>query len=230
MKRKVITVLAVIVLLAGISIFLLPTIFQWYYNQTVTEYIERFEEDTTDPEDNGLLEALYQKLLAENQKLFDQGQSELKDPFSYETPGIDLMEYGLKDNSIGYLVIPKIDERLPVYLGASEENMKKGAVHLTETSYPIGGVNTNSVIAAHRGYYRANMFKNIDRLQVGDEMYIQNFRETLHYKVVETTIIMPDEVDKILIQDGRDMVTLLSCHPYGQNKQRYVVYCERDER
>ena len=229
MKKKVITIIAVLVLLAGMLIFMFPMISQWFYDKNVTDYVGKFENEVEDPTNDELLEALYQRLLAENQRLFEEGQSELKDPFSYETPGIDLTAYGLSDNSIGYLVIPRIDERLPIYLGANEENMKLGAVHLTETSYPIGGLNTNSVIAAHRGYYRASMFKNIDQLKPGDEVFIQNFRETLRYKVAETTVIMPDESDKILIQEGKDMVTLLSCHPYGQNRQRYVVYCERDE-
>lgn len=234
MRRKIIKSLALLVLLTGSGIFLLPRIYQWNYEREVTRYMERFEEDINNKIDENLeniqlQSELYLRLLAENIRLYEEGQKGLKDPFSYEAPGIDLTAYGLKDNSIGYLVIPSIDQTLPIYLGASLENMEKGAVHLTQTSYSIGGINTNTVLAAHRGYYQALMFAEIDKIQLGDEVFIRNFRETLRYKVVETKAIMPDEVDQILIQEGKDMVTLLSCHPYGQNRQRYLVYCERDE-
>jgi sortase A len=115
---------------------------------------------------------------------------------------------------------------LPVYLGANDANMSKGAVHLTQTSYPIGGENTNSVIAAHRGTHLM-MFLNIHRMVVGDEVIVTNFREPLTYRVVEIKIIDPSETDEILIQKDRDLVTLVTCNPINGNYQRYVVYCER---
>ncbi|MDL2251174.1 class C sortase, partial [Lachnospiraceae bacterium OttesenSCG-928-J05] len=172
-------------------------------------------------------DALYEFLKAENERLYAQKQKDLKDPFSYEIPGINLSTFGITDNLIGFLTIPRIEETLPLYLGANEQNMTKGAVHLTQTSYPIGGNNTNVVIAAHRGYYQANMFRHIDKLEIGDNVYIKNFRETLTYQVVETKIINPDAINEVLIREQRDMITLLSCHPYMYNYKRYVVYCER---
>lgn len=102
-----------------------------------------------------------------------------------------------------------------------------GAAHLTQTSYPIGGENTNCVLAAHRGYYKAPMLREVERLQIGDTVYLQNFRETLTYTVSELRIIDPSDVDALLIQPGRDLLTLVTCHPLGSNRQRYVVYCER---
>lgn len=98
---------------------------------------------------------------------------------------------------------------------------------MTETSYPIGGENTNCVLAAHRGSSRAAMFRDIELLEPGDRIYIENFREPLTYQVVETRVISPTDVQELLIQAGRDLVTLLTCHPYGHNYQRYVVFCER---
>ena len=91
----------------------------------------------------------------------------------------------------------------------------------------MGGPNTNCVLAAHRGYYRAPMLREVERLQIGDAVRVENFRETLEYRVVETRIIQPDDVQALLIQDGRDLLTLVTCHPLGSNAQRYVVYCER---
>ena len=109
----------------------------------------------------------------------------------------------------------------------NEENMSKGAAQLTETSMPIGGNNTNMAVVAHRGYSYAKMFREIEKLKIGDEIFITNFWETMTYKVERIEVISPDEIDKIRIQEGKDMVTLVTCHPYPHNYQRYLVYCER---
>ncbi len=205
--------------------FLYPYISQWVYDGNVADTKTNFEKEAAG--NNQQLEALYPVLVAENQRMFDEGQADLKYPFSFESPAIVLNEYGLSNNIIGIITIAKIGESLPIYLGASEENLKKGAVHLTGTSYPIGGENTNSVIGAHRGYRGAKMFRNIDELEIGDEIIIRDFRETKTYQVTETKVINPDEVDQILIEPGKDQVTLMSCHPYTKSEYRYLVYCER---
>lgn len=215
---------ALIVFLAGLGVFLYPIVSNWIYGRNVNEITTRFDSQI---EGNAKLDELYEILKQENKRLYQEGQKDLVDPFSYQQPGIDLMEYGISDNIIGYVVIPKINETLPIHLGASEENMNLGATHLTQTSYPIGGRNTNTVIAAHRGYYRANMFRYLPNLQQGDLVYIRNFRETLVYRVSSTEIILPNEIDKVLIQPDRDMLTLFTCHPYGKNTYRFVVYCDR---
>ena len=175
---------------------------------------------------SGPFEELYQYLMAENERLYMTGQDELTDAFSYQTAGIDLSGYGLKDGCIGYLEAPTIGVLMPIYLGANTENMKKGAVHMTQTSYPIGGDNTNAVIAAHRGGTR-EMLRNIHQIQIGDEIIITNFRERLVYRAVEVRIILPTQIGEVKIQEGHDLLTLLSCNPLGKNYQRYVLYCER---
>lgn len=85
----------------------------------------------------------------------------------------------------------------------------------------------SSVIAAHRGYSRTAMFRDIEALEIGDEVIIENFRETLIYEVADLRVILPTEVDQLMIQEGKDMVTLMTCHPYRHNYQRYVVFCVR---
>ena len=103
-----------------------------------------------------------------------------------------------------------------------------GAAVLGNTSAPIGGDNTNCVIAGHRGWKGADYFRHIDRLAVGDSVTLTNLWETLTYTVADIQIIQPHEVDKIKIQQGRDLLTLLTCHPYASGgRQRYVVYCEK---
>ena len=173
------------------------------------------------------LEELLRRVRAYNEKLYADGQKELVDPFSYETSSFDLSDYGIEDDMFGYLEIPAINVRLGLYLGATSENMTRGAVHLSQTSLPVGGTNTNAVIAAHRGSRYGEMFLHIDRLREGDEIDITNAWGKLVYKVASTAVIAPDEIGKVLIRPGRDMVTLISCTPYGSNRQRYVVYCDR---
>lgn len=106
--------------------------------------------------------------------------------------------------------------------------MSLGAAVLSETSMPIGGENTNCVISGHRGYSGAPYFRDIENLKIGSKVYITNPWDTLMYKVVKIDVINPDDVSSILIQEGKDMITLLTCHPYmSHGKYRYVVYCER---
>ena len=163
-----------------------------------------------------------------NERIFEEHQVGLCDAWSYQTPSFDLTAYGIEDGIIGVIYVPALDVELPIYLGANSANMAKGAVHLSQTSLPIGGENTNAVIAAHRGWYNAAYFRYIEKLNVGDQITITNLWETLIYQVTEIKIIDPNDVDEILIQPGKDMVTLLTCHPYASGgRQRYVVYCER---
>ena len=223
-KRNLALAIALALALTGAGLILYPTADNFIYEQQVERHEQAFiqkKEDNAQP-----YEDLYQYLKQENQRMFETGQSGLKDAFSYQTAGIDLTSYGITDGCIGFVEIPSINVKLPIYLGANTANMDKGAVHLTETSYPIGGINTNAVIAAHRAITK-NMFKNINKIRIGDKVLITNFREQLVYQVVRIEIIQPYEINKVKIQAGRDMVTLFSCDPPGQTTYRYVVYCER---
>ena len=171
---------------------------------------------------------LYEAMRQYNENIYANGQSGLTDAWAYQQPSFDLASYGIEDGVIGVINIPAMDIELPIYLGATYDNMAAGAVHLSQTSLPIGGDNTNCVIAAHRGWYGAPYFRYIDVLQPGDEIYITNLWETLTYKVSEIKVINPNDIDEILIQPGRELLTLLTCHPYASGgKYRYAVYCER---
>lgn len=163
-----------------------------------------------------------------NQQIFEERQSRLTKSGAYQASHFTLTDYGLPDETFGVITIPKLDLEMPLYLGATDENMTKGAAVLSETSILIGGKNTNAVIAGHRGWGGADYFRYVPDLAVGDEVLITNIWETLRYQVVGTKIIEPHDIEHILIQPGRDMVTLLTCHPYASGgKQRYLVYCER---
>ena len=173
-------------------------------------------------------EALWDDMLAYNQRIWDEKQAGLCDPWSYQQPSFTLGEYGLDEEVFGVITIPALDLEMPLYLGATSAHMAKGAAHLSQTSLPVGGMNTNCVIAGHRGYSGAAFFRYVPELKPGDEVIITNLWETMTYVVTDTKIIMPNEVDQILIQEGRDMITLLTCHPYASGgKQRYLVFCDR---
>lgn len=179
-----------------------------------------------DKSSKGDLKELYQKMKMYNLELNTKGQ-DVVDAFSYQDESVDLTEYGFKQNVIGVINIPKLKVKLPIYLGATTANMKKGAVHLTTTSLPLGEINSNVVIAAHRGMVRNKMFRHLDKLEEGDRVIITTMWDTLEYKVCKKEIIEPTDSSKILIQKGKDMVTLITCHPFRVNTHRYVVYCER---
>ena len=154
----------------------------------------------------------------------EHGQDGLYDPFGFAEPDLSVAEFGLPDDVVGSVDIPAIDVSLPVRLGASHDRLLEGAAHLTHTSYPVGGASTNAVIAAHRDF---GYFMDLDHLAIGDDVIVRNFLEPLHYHVAEIRVIDPDATDELLIQPGRDLVTLITCHPRGANGQRLLIIAER---
>ncbi len=188
---------------------------------------ERIKYDIEEEESQPYLDDLYQYMRRRNKELFESSQSQLDSQESYKYPEFDLKSYGLNTESIGTLEISRLGLKLPVFLGANDYNLTAGCGHLTYTTYPIGGFNTNCVIAVHRGLGGSDFLRYVEKLESGDVVRVQNYWYTLEYKVVDHVIVDPDEVDSVLIQPGKDMLTLYTCHPYGINNRRYLVYCER---
>lgn len=239
---------SLVLLVIGIAVLLFPVVSDWISRLQMGYEIDEFNRqaqemrtssnsgetdeavDSQGFQQNVDLDALLEQMKAYNENLYLTGQSGLVDPFSYEQPSFDLRQYGLSNNAFGYLEIPKMhDLRMPIYLGAGKQNMSLGAAQLSQTSIPIGGINTNTVIAGHRGAVSKAMFRYIHLLQTGDDVWVTNLWGTMHYRVSQIEIIEPTDVDKVLIQPGRDLVTLMTCTPLGKNYERYVVYCERVE-
>lgn len=223
--RKTSLVLAVLLAVAGFCVMLWPTFTGIRLESHAEEAAQTFLEERK-PEQQ------YPELLAElqayNRQLYSEKQCNLVDLEACEEPAADLPAYGIDDEIIGVLEIPTMELTMPIYLGASDAHLAEGAAVLGNTSAPIGGANTNCVIAGHRGWRGADYFRYIDRLQVGNTVKLINLWETLTYAVVDIQIIQPHEIEKIKIQQGRDLLTLVTCHPYASGgRQRYVVYCER---
>ena len=223
--RKTSLVLAALLAVAGICVMLWPVVTGYRLQANTDEAVQNFLEERK-PEQQ------YPELLAAlreyNQRIYAEKQCNLVDLEACEEPAADLTTYGVADEIIGVLEISAMELIMPVYLGASDAHLAAGAAVLGNTSAPIGGDNTNCVIAGHRGWRGADYFRRIDRLQVGDTVKLTNLWKTMTYTVSDIQIILPHEVDKIKIQQSRDLLTLLTCHPYASGgRQRYVVYCER---
>ena len=224
-------VAALVLLVLGGALLLMPGVTavldQVRVERTVEESRVATDEDAgdqaaPDPADD----PTYQALEAYNERVREGTGDKVNDPFAFSAD--DLAAIGLPDGIVGTLDIPKMGVTLPLYLGSTYEHMASGATVIAGTSMPIGGESSNCVIAAHRGVWRGlQMFRDIELLEVGDTLTITTRWDTLTYRVFETRVIEPDDVDALAVQEGRDLVTLFTCHPYGQHTHRYLVYCER---
>ena len=225
--RKTSLVLAALLAVAGTCVMLWPVVTGYRLQANTDEAVQSFlEERKPEQQCPELLAALQDY----NRQLYAEKQRNLTNIEACEAPAADLTAYGIEDEIIGVLEIPTMELTMPVYLGASDDHLAAGAAVLGNTSAPVGGDGTNCVIAGHRGWKGADYFRHIDRLAVGDTVTLTNLWETLTYTVADIQIIQPHAVDKIKIQQSRDLLTLLTCHPYASGgRQRYVVYCERTE-
>lgn len=235
MRKTVISLLAVLLFALGGTVCAYPYMQGHERDQALQQEVDTFllRLEETVPEETAETpvrehEDLWDRMEAYNKSLWESKQISLSDPWAYQQPSFQLGDFGFDQEVFGVLSIPKLGLEMPIYLGATEENMAKGAAHLSQTSLPIGGENTNCVIAGHRGWGASPYFRYITNLESGDEVNITNLWETLHYTVTGTDIILPNDVEKIKIQEGRDMLTLLTCHPYASGgKYRYLVFCDR---
>ena len=228
--------IGLLLLLAGLTAFLAPDLYSLVFQQQTKEVVREFREAHSVSQSStakqqqstpseGSSSALLEQIRQYNADIFTSKQAGLVDAWSFtENP----FGFALEDDLFGCITVPAMDVELPLYLGASETNMAKGAVVLGQTSVPVGGENTNSVIAAHRGYHGAPYFREIERLNIGDSVEVTNPWETLTYTVTDIAIIRPDDLSAVQIQEGRDLLTLITCHPYRSGgKYRYVVSCVR---
>ncbi len=174
-------------------------------------------------------QALHQAAASHNAALAGTSPG-VVDPFAvrgYETQnplaGLD------KDQPIGHISIPAIETVLPIYVGASENHLEKGAAIVDGTALPVGGIGTRSVIAAHRGHLRQRYFLYINKLLPGDRIYLYVLGQVLEYEVVDQEVINPSENEKIRPAPGKDMVTLLACTPIPAYDKRILVNAVRVE-
>lgn len=217
---------------AGLCLMAYPWISNWLYERSADSLVDIYAEkaaelDGTETDRIWKETRLYNERLAETKVV-------LSDPFIPMTEDAADVEYGsvLYIDDTGYMCsveIPKINLSIPVYHGTSEMVLRKGAGHLEGSSFPIGGESTHAVISAHTGLSAAKMFTDLTEIEEGDVFFMHVLDRTLAYKVCDIQIVMPEEVETLSIQKGRDLVTLLTCTPYGVNTHRLLVTGERTE-
>ncbi len=231
MKRKIAIVFVILIFLTGIGIMLYPVISSFVNNMNYRDSMTGYVADVAQMQDETITKHFkdaddYNKSLTGNVILTDPFDEEAYKLIGAGYEGtFDVDNKGL----IGYVEIPKINVYLPISHGTSEAVLQKGAGHLQNTSLPVGGESTHSVISAHTGYPGKTFFDYIDDLEIGDEFYIYVLDQTLKYEVDDITVILPSETENLRIRPGEDYVTLLTCTPYGVNTHRLLVRGTRVE-
>ena len=216
-------------ILLGVGIFLYPFISNFFAELNQNKVIDIYKatvEDTSKEE----IEAEWEEAKIYNENL---SGDPVHDPFvvgsGYAVPD-NYDEVLNLDEAMCYVEIPKLSFKLPVYHGTSEEVLRKGVGHLEMTALPIGGKNRRTVLTGHRGLPRAELFTRLDEMELGDEIDIHVLGEIHAYKVIDIETVEPERLQDLTITpNGKDLVTLVTCTPYGVNSHRLLVTGERTE-
>ncbi|MGT2802320.1 LPXTG-site transpeptidase (sortase) family protein [Streptococcus henryi] len=212
-------------IIIGITAICYPLISQVYYQYLTKQEVSQFEAQKGNLETAEVRERI-ELAHAYNRTLTP---AKIGDPFTKEEEK-GVAEYARMlqvAEKIGYVTIPSIDQEIPIRAGTSEAVLQDGAGHLEGTSLPVGGESTHTVITAHRGLPSARLFTDLDKVKVGDIFYITNIKETLAYKVDQILTVKPDNFNPVLVSQGHDYATLLTCTPYMINSHRLLVRGER---
>ncbi|MBZ4224109.1 class C sortase [Bacillus wiedmannii] len=211
------------IFLLGLSIFLYPTVSNWFATRTHYSEVSMYDEaiKKLEKEEINRKETEAQEY---NKKVQNTTQT-FSDPFhengeEKKSSHVDMLNIG---EVMGYIEIPKIDVNLPIYQGTTEEVLSRGIGQLNESSLPVGGENTHTVLTGHRGLPSALMFTHLDKIEKNDVFYIHSLDKVLAYKVDQIKIVLPNETEDLLVVQGQDYATLITCTPYGVNTHRLLV-------
>lgn len=230
--------LAGVIFLGSLICVLFPVINRIISDRRTQESIQSFvqyiapEEDEEDPAQPGeqlegrRFAALWDACTQYNRQLVETEQENF-DADSVQLPPFDLSQYGWEQEVFAVLSIPSIQADLPLYLGSSYDQLLLGGTILGQTSLPIGGESTNCVICGHRTWHGDDKLRHIDDVKLGDTVFILNPWELLIYQVVDIQTILPTDSDKLVIQPGRDLISIFTCTPVHQTSHRYLLICER---
>ena len=227
MKSKTSKLMIGIIFLAGLSLLLYPFVANQWNNYRQKQLISSYEQTVSQKEaSNGIdYDAELKKAESYNEALLP---SILPDSFAIADASEEDQTYMntlniAGDEMMGIVEIPKIDIKLPIYHTTEEDVLKQAAGHLEGSSLPIGGKSTHAVISAHRGLPSASLFTDLDQLKKGDHFLIHVLNETLSYEVDKISVVKPEDTSALVVEDGKDLVTLLTCTPYGVNTERLLV-------
>lgn len=227
MKNKAGNLVISIIFLAGLSLLLYPFVANQWNNYRQKQLISNYEQVVSDKEAAEGIDYDAERKKAEeyNEALLP---CVLPDSFALaESSGVDPVYMNTLniagDEMMGSVEIPKINIKIPIYHTTEEEVLNKGAGHLEGSSLPVGGANTHAVISAHRGLPSASLFTDLDQMKVGDHFLLHVLDETLCYEVDKISVVKPEDTTALAVEDGQDLVTLLTCTPYGVNTERLLV-------
>lgn len=211
----------ILIFILGLLIAIYPIISNYYYTIDNNNQIAEFNEAVAEMPSKEVLERI-DLAKAYNDTL---DPSRLADPYTErEKKGVENYARMLEvREKIGYVDIPKIGQQIPVYAGTSEDVLQHACGHLEGTSLPIGGKDTHAVITAHRGLPQVKLFRDLDKMEVGDLFFFTNVKETLAYKVDQILVVEPWNFEPVLVVEGKDLMTLLTCTPYMINSHRLLV-------
>ena len=227
MKNKAGNLVIGIIFLAGLSLLLYPFVANQWNNYRQKQLLSNYEQVVSDKEAAEGIDYDAERKKAEeyNEALLP---CVLPDSFALaESSGVDPVYMNTLniagDEMMGSVEIPKINIKIPIYHTTEEEVLNKGAGHLEGSSLPVGGANTHAVISAHRGLPSASLFTDLDQMKVGDHFLLHVLDETLCYEVDKISVVKPEDTTALAVEDGQDLVTLLTCTPYGVNTERLLV-------
>ena len=220
MKKHFTTIILVIIMLAGLSLLLYPTVSNYinslHQSKAVSSYVQQINEITDEEYERIWGDARkYNRKLAKQGTIFNLSEEEREEyNRQLKVEGTEVM---------GYVEIPSIQCMLPVFHGTDESVLQAALGHLEWSSLPIGGKGTHCVISGHRGLPSAKLFTNLDKLAEGDYFTLTVMDNIITYEVDQILIVLPEETSDLMIVDGKDYCTLMTCTPYGINTHRLLV-------
>lgn len=220
--------LPVLIILVGLGVLMYPVISTQWNNRVQEQVAKQYEEQLSQKP----VEEVNQALAAAKAYNRTQTDGPILDPWlariSKDNTAYQEYEAQLAGvSAMSQLAIPSIDLRLPIYHGTGEGTLQRGLGHLYGTSLPVGGVGTHAVITGHTGLTTATLFDNLVDVKEGDAIYVSTFGERMKYQVRSTEVVLPDQTDSLRTQPGKDLLTLVTCTPYGINTHRLLVHAER---
>ena len=232
MRKKVSAIIISILFLAGLSLLLYPFIANQWNNHRQKQLLTDYQAKVSEKAAAGQIDyqAEWAKVQAYNEALLP---SILPDSFENAQNSEEDEEYmaslNLTGNGMmGYVQIPKINVRLPIFHTTEEDILQTAAGHLEGSSLPAGGPDTHAVISAHRGLPSASLFTDLDKLKKGDYFFLYILDDSLCYQVDKISVVKPDQTKDLSVEEGQDLVTLLTCTPYGVNSHRLLVRGHRE--
>lgn len=226
MKRKLSTMLLILVFFAGLSLLLYPSLSDYWNSFHASQAVATYSEEV-----RNLNADKYDRLIGEAREYNAALPGRYKDFFLSESDRstynalLDVNGTGV----MGYIEIPTIQISLPIYHGTEDEVLQIAVGHLDWSSLPVGGEGTHCVLSGHRGLPSAKLFTNLDKLVAGDKFVIRVLDEVMTYEVDQILIVEPNDLSALAIEKGKDLCTLVTCTPYGVNSHRLLVRGHRVE-